>query len=417
MLFKTTKMSYNFRMKYDIAIIGAGPSGIMAAITAARKGKRVLLLEKNPAIGRKILATGNGRCNITNKKVTANNFHGGNSEFISNVLDSFSNIETMNFFENLGLVLKEEDRGRMFPRTNQAKSVVEILEHELKNLNVDIQTTTEIKSIDKNDCWIMKTADGNTFESQRLILTTGGKAAHQFGSSGDGIFWAMKLGHKIEPIFAALVPIEVTEEWVKRIQGIKVEAKASFYADDKIVSEKAGDLIFTHYGLSGPAIMSQSREIAPLLDKNVEVKIDFIADKSEKELDDLIRKIFENNGAKTTKSALAGLIPMNLIPVILDQSYVSDDLKCAGVSKSQRAEIVKNLKSLTFKVTKIRPLKEAQVTRGGVNVSEVNNNLESKIVPSLFFAGEMLDVDGDSGGFNLQWAWSSGYLAGESAAK
>lgn len=410
-------MSYTLRMKYDVAIIGAGPSGIMAAITAARNGKQVLLLEKNPAIGRKILATGNGRCNITNKKVTVNNFHGGTPEFTSSILNNFSNIKTIDFFENLGLVLKEEDRGRMFPRTNQAKSVVEILEHELKNSNVDVQTSTEIKSINKNIDWTLEAADGKIFNSDKLILTTGGKASHQFGSSGDGIFWAMKLGHKIVPIFAALVPVEVKEEWVKRIQGIKVEAKASFYADNNLVSERAGDLIFTHYGLSGPAIMSQSREIAPLLDQKVEVKIDFITDKTANELDELIRKIFENNGAKTTKNALTGLIPMNLIPVILDQSYVSDDLKCAGVSKNQRAEIVKNLKSLTFNVTKIRPLKEAQVTRGGVSVNEVNDNLESKIVPNLFFAGEMLDIDGDSGGFNLQWAWSSGHLAGDSATE
>lgn len=403
-------------MLYDIAVIGAGPSGIMAAIAVARLGKTVLLLEKNPAIGRKILATGNGRCNITNKNAEVANYHGANSKFIEHVLDNFDQFKSMKFFEDLGLVLKEEDRGRMFPRTNQAKSVVDILESELIKLNVKTQLNTEIKSINKSEHWTIQSASGQIFESSKLILTTGGVAAHQFGSSGDGIFWSLKLGHKIEDTYAALVPVEVSQSWVKNIQGIKVEAKASFYADAKLVSEIIGDLIFTHYGLSGPAIMSQARNIAPLCGNNPEIHIDFIPEMTEKDLDELIKNIFDSQGAKTIKNALVGLIPINLVPIILEQSNINVEIKCANVSRQKRADIVKNLKGLKFSVTKLRPYKEAQVTRGGIDVTEVSPSLESLQIKSLYFAGEILDVDGDSGGFNLQWAWSSGHLAGTSAS-
>lgn len=403
-------------MKYDVAIIGAGPAGIMAAISAAKKGVSVLLLEKNAVIGRKILATGNGRCNITNRNVSADNFYGGDKKFIAKVLASFDQNQTKQFFESLGLFLKEEDRGRMFPRTNQAKSVVEILEHELNKLKVKVEVNAEVKSIDNSDCWSMELSDGREFKSRSLIVTTGGKAAHQFGSSGDGIFWARKLGHNIENIYAALVPVEVEEDDVQSIQGIKVEAKAGFSRNGELLSEKSGDLIFTHYGLSGPAIMSQSRHAAPFLDSGIEVRIDLVTDKEKQELDKLLQNIFENNGAKTVKNALTGLIPMNLIPVIVERSSLDPEIKCANISKIQRAQIVHHLKNFTFKVTKLRPLKEAQVSRGGVDVGEIQDNLESKIIQDLYFAGEVLDVDGDSGGFNLQWAWSSGHLAGISAS-
>jgi len=416
------KIRYDLRrimIKYDVAIIGAGPSGIMAAIVAKNNGANVILVEKNDVIGRKILATGNGRCNITNKFTKVENYHGSNPEFVRSVISSFDQHKTIKFFENMGLILKEEDRGRMFPRTNQAKSVVDILSHELEQLNVVVRLNTEVKKIDKNPSWQMTLSDGSTINSEKLILTTGGRASHQFGSSGDGLFWAKNLGVSSKNIYAALVPMETSESWVKQVQGLKAEAKASFFVDNELVSKRFGDLIFTHYGISGPAIMSQARFVAPFVEnKTVQVKLDFVEEKSNKELDEIIARIFNASGHKSVKNALVGMVPANLIPIILSQSDVSGDEGVSRISKIQRGNIVTNLKSLTLKISKLRPLKEAQVTRGGIMVDEINTKtLESKKVKGLYFAGEILDVDGDSGGFNLQWAWSSGYVAGASSAK
>ena len=405
-------------MKYDVAIIGAGPAGIMAAITAKQNGASVVLIEKNEAIGRKILATGNGRCNITNRLAKVENYHGSNPEFIGNVLNSFDQHKTIKFFEDLGLILKEEDRGRMFPRTNQATSVVDILAQELDRLKVDVKLNAEVKKIENKSEWEITLGDATKISAEKLILTTGGRAAHQFGSSGDGHFWMKNLGHKVEDIHAALVPLETKELWVKDIQGLKVEAQASFFVDDELVSKRSGDLIFTHFGLSGPAIMSQARFVAPFVEKNeVKVQLDFMSEQPKHDLDEMIAKIFNISGAKSVKNALVGLVPAKLIPIILKESGIDENKNAAEISKTQRAEIVRNLKSLTLGIAKLRPLKEAQVTRGGISTDEINHEtLESTKIKNLYFAGEVMDVDGDSGGFNLQWAWSSGHLAGESSA-
>ena len=405
--------------KYDVAIIGAGPAGIMAAISAKQSGASVVLIEKNPAVGRKILATGNGRCNITNKLAKVENYHGSNPEFINLVLSNFDQHKTIQFFEHLGLILKEEDRGRMFPRTNQATSVVDILSHELDRLNVEVKLDSEVKRIENKLGWEISLLDGSVINCDNLILTTGGKAAHQFGSSGDGLFWAKNLGLGAEDTYAALVPMETKETWVKEVQGLKAEAQASFFVDEEPVSQKSGDLIFTHYGVSGPAIMSQARVVAPFVsNKSVSVKLDFVKEKSEKELDGVISSIFNSSGHKSVKNALVGMVPANLIPIILKESEIDEIKKVAEISKEQRAKIVNNLKALTLNISKLRPFKEAQVTRGGISTDEINpQTLESKKIKNLYFAGEIMDVDGDSGGYNLQWAWSSGHLAGESAAK
>lgn len=391
----------------------------MAAISASAKGASVVLIEKNPAIGRKILATGNGRCNITNKFAKVENYHGSNYEFIGKILKAFDQQKTMHFFENLGLILKEEDRGRMFPRTNQASSVVEILDHELARLGVDVRLNSEVKSIDKKPQWSIELANGQTINARNLILATGGKAAHQFGSSGDGLFWAKKLQLLLEQTYAALVPMETKETWVKEIQGLKAETVATVFVGSKIVSQKSGDLIFTHYGISGPAVMSQSGAVAPYVsNSDVYIELDFMKDYSNKQLDEILSKIFNASGHKNIKSALVGMVPANLISVILKQSEIVETKKVAEISKMQRQQIVNNLKELRLHITKLRSFKEAQVTRGGVSTDEINpDTLESKKIKGLYFAGEILDVDGDSGGFNLQWAWSSGYLAGKISSK
>lgn len=404
---------------YDVAIIGAGAAGIMAALSASKNSKSVILIEKNQIIGRKILATGNGRCNLTNSNTDVSRFHGAEPSFIGNVLSQFDQIKTMQYFESLGLILKEEDNGRIFPRTNQASTVVDALSHELNRQKVTVKTNCLVKEIKHDGTWKIRTEDNKEILAKKLILTTGGKAAHQLGSSGDGLFWIEKLGHTVTPIHAALVPIETVESWPKDIQGLKVEGTAHVVVDGKIIDQKHGDILFTHYGLSGPAIMGLSRTIAPLLEKSkVLIKIDAVPEEDNNSLDEKIKKIFSLNGVKSVKNALAGMVPANLVLAILKNLSINPDKKSAEISRSDRQIIVEALKSLTLTVSKTRPLKEAQVTSGGILSSEIDpETMRSKIIPDLYFAGEIIDVDGDSGGFNLQWAWSSGHLAGENTSR
>ena len=406
-------------IKTDIAIIGAGPAGIISAIFAKSADLSVVLIDKNPIIGRKILATGNGRCNLTNSNLTIDRFHGGSCEFIKRVIDRFDQEDTISFFNKLGLLLKEEENGRIFPRTNQASSVVRSLEDEINRLGVRVSLGNEIRSV-SNDSSGLFIIDSEQFviRSEKLVLATGGKAAYYLGSSGDGLFWAKQFGHTITPVYAALVPLETIESWPKDVSGIKVEALVSVRNGGKMIASREGDLLFTHFGLSGPAIMGLTREIASLLadQQSVEIEIDLFPDIPSDEVDAKISAIFSSHGAKAVKNSLIGCLPQNLIPIVLKVAQINPDKKSAEVSKVERQFLVKTLKKLPLKAKNLRPLKEAQVTSGGVDLSEIDaSTMMSKIVPNLYFAGEILDVDADSGGFNLQWAWSSGYLAGISA--
>ncbi|MEN6519662.1 MAG: NAD(P)/FAD-dependent oxidoreductase [Armatimonadota bacterium] len=400
--------------KYDAAVIGAGPAGIMAAITASKNGKRVILIDRNPQLGRKLLSTGNGRCNLTNTNVTADRYHGASPEFIQTVISRFDQHATMEFFQNLGLILKEEDGGRVFPRTNQASSVVEVLEQALSRSKADVFLSAQVVKIEKPNIWKISLADGRQISADDLIIATGGRAAHHLGSTGDGLYWAEKLGHSLTPIHAALVPIETADEWPKEVQGIKVEAFVWSTSGDRKISESAGDLLFTGYGVSGPAVMAQAGSIAPLLKTSeVMLHIDLFSDLTEDDLDRIVLQSFQNGAKTAVKDSLVGILPKGLIPIILRLAGIDETELAGDVSRRKRLKTVRVMKDMTLTVSKLRPLKEAQVTAGGVDTKEIDpRTLQSKLVENLYFAGEVIDVDGNSGGFNLQWAWSSGYVAG-----
>lgn len=410
--------------KFDVAIIGGGAAGMMAAITASHAGKSVLLLEKNSELGRKVLATGNGRCNLTNRGAEKSRYYGANPEFIESILKSFDPKKVMEFFENLGVLLKEEDEARIFPRTNQASTIVSTLTYELVENKVKIVLGNQVQKINKdklsdfNQHFNIILANGDEYESDKLIITTGGKSSDHLGTTGDGYFWAKNFGHTITPLFPALTPIETIETWPQEIQGLKVEGRITTTTDSKVIFEKDGDVLFTHFGLSGPAVMAHAGKVAPLLSaRKVLIHIDLYPDLSIKNLNEKITQIFNSNGKKTVKNALLGLTPSNLILVILTILNIDKDKKTAEISKVEREKIVQYLKDIVLTVKSTRSFKESQVTSGGIDVNEVNiETLESKKVPGLYFAGEILDVDGDSGGFNLQWAWSSGHLAGQSSS-
>jgi len=419
-------MGINKNIIYDIAVIGGGAAGLMSAVIASQSKKSVILIEKNIDLGRKILATGNGRCNLTNRLTNVSRYHGGNTTFIESVLKQFDQFKTIRFFEDLGLVLKEENLGRIFPRTDEAKSVVDALAYELKKNNVEISFNNQVRKLE-----ILKLAKGETslfkitlenstqIQAKNVILTVGGQASPQFGSTGDAYFWLKNFGHTITPLYPALTPIETIETWPKEIQGLKIEGKVTATVDSKVVNEKNGDLLFTHFGISGPAAMAQAAAIGPYLNKSdIKIHIDLFPDQSVSDVDEIIKKIIDSNGAKQIKNTLFGLIPSRLAPIILTNLNIDPDKKSAEISKNNRLEIAKTLKNITLTVSNTRSFKEAQVTHGGVNLDEVNSEtMESKIITGLYLAGEILDVDGDSGGFNLQWAWSSGHLAGTNASR
>jgi hypothetical protein len=403
---------------YDITIIGGGAAGMMAAIWASNNGMSVLIIEKNNKLGKKVYATGNGRCNLTNVNIDPSRYHGANFEFINNVLSGFDQFKTIKFFNKLGVLTKEEVNGRIFPKSDKAKSVVIALENELKRNNVSIMYNLIVKCIKKSDVWSIMLASGKIINSQKLIISTGGNVASQFGSSGDAYEWAKSLGHSIVPVSSALVPIETKEEWVKNLQGVSIKANVKIVIDDVVKSEKFADLLFTHFGLTGPAIMSQSLLIAKNIDSNIiQISIDFFSDASVKEMDDLLKNLFNTSGAKTVKNCLSEIIQIKIAEQVLSNLGINTEVRSAEISKTDRSKLVNELKNFEFMVKGIRPQSEAQVTSGGISCDEINSStMESKIVSNLYFAGEVVDVDGDSGGFNLQWAWSSGHLAGNSAS-
>ena len=403
--------------KYNTAVIGAGPAGMMAAIIASQNGKRVALIEKNAQPGRKLLATGNGRCNLTNKYISTGRYHGASPEFIKTVLGQFNQTAAMKFFNNLGLVLKEEDNGRIFPRTNQSSSVAEVMRLALVEHGVHILLNTQVKAIERQGVWKVLLNNQSALKTDSLIIATGGRAAHYLGSTGDGLYWAQKLGHSLTPIHAALVPMETVETWPKEIQGIKVEAGIRATSNDNKIGETTGDLLFTSYGVSGTAAMALAGSIAPLLKTSrVRLHIDLFPDMTKEELDLIILHIFQNAGKRTLRGSLIGLLPDRIIPVVARFAKLDEHKQAGKISHANRLEIVRVLKDITLTVSKLRPLKEAQVTAGGIDTREIKpQSLESKLMKGLYFAGEIIDVDGDSGGFNLQWAWSSGHLAGMSA--
>ncbi|MFH1367011.1 MAG: NAD(P)/FAD-dependent oxidoreductase [Patescibacteria group bacterium] len=406
--------------KNDIIIIGGGAAGLMAGIFASQKRKSVLLVEKNFKLGRKILVTGNGRCNVTNKFADRSHYHGGSTEFIEKVLANFNPRQVMKFFGHLGVLLREEDNGRIFPRTNQAETIVNALKEELNLPNVKIISGQPASLLTRTGNFFQVTlGNSEVFLADKLIIATGGCASEKYGASGDGYEWLKNFGHHITPLFPALVPLEIQERWLKNLQGLKVEAKISVLVDGKITAEKSGEVLFTHYGLSGPSVMALAGEIAPSLPGHaVKISLDLYPEETKINLDKKIEQIFFSNRKKTVKNALVGLAPANFIAVLLANINIKLEKKATEISKADRLKIVQGFKNTLLTVSGTRPFSEAQVTAGGVDTKEVNpETLESKIIPGLFLAGEILDVNGDSGGFNLQWAWASGYLAGKSAAK
>lgn len=404
-----------------ILIVGGGAAGMMAAISAARAGARVSLFERNNRLGKKILATGNGRCNYSNTETDISHFSGENPKFAWSALGNFSVWETIDFFEELGIAHKVEAGGKVFPMSDQASSVLDVLLYELENLKVDIVTDAFIKKAWKRkEDFVLEAEDGRSFTGQSLIITTGGKAMPASGSDGNGYDLATFFGHQLTELFPALVQLMLEGPYFKRLEGVKFPGQAQLLSDEKLLFTDQGDILFTSYGISGPPILQLSRMAGQLLQekKDATIRVKIIDSLSQEDLAAQLKRRFRAGGKKSAEQALVGLINKRLIPVILLEAGIDDARRPASqLSAAEEEKILLLLQDWRFKIKGNRSWPNAQVTAGGIRTSELKQKtMESKLVSGLFFAGEIIDIDGLCGGFNLQWAWSSGWIAGQAAS-
>lgn len=407
--------------KNKVAVIGGGASGLVSAIAARHNGAEVTVLERLDRVGKKILATGNGRCNLSNTDLDIAHYHGSNPKFAFGALSRFDFDQTMEFFARLGIAWKVEDGGKVFPVSNQASSVLDVLRFELDALGVATRCDAEVKAIEPiNGGFVLNLGDGGRFKADRVILATGGKAAPQLGANGSGYLLAQKLGHSIVEPFPALVQLKLAADFLKQISGVKSIYAAELQVEGKSLARAEGEILFTDYGISGPPILALSRTAGEHLrrDEQVLLRLNLINYLSRAELDLLLRERLQQQSHKTLAFSFVGLLNKRLIPVLLKEAGITELQKPAGqVTAAERNAIIDILQDWRFAVTGANTWQQAQVTAGGIAVGEVNQKtMASKLVPGLFLAGEVLDIDGDCGGYNLQWAWSSGYVAGVSAA-
>ncbi|MTI81003.1 MAG: NAD(P)/FAD-dependent oxidoreductase [Firmicutes bacterium] len=407
-------------MHYDLVVIGGGPAGMMAAATGAEKGLRVLLLEKNEKLGKKLYITGKGRCNVTNYCEMEDFFENvvSNSKFLYSALYSFSNYQLVDLLHSLGVKTKVERGNRVFPESDKSSDIIKGFNTLLRKHSVDIKFNSRVKEIviKDNNVTGVQLDNGNKITCSSVIISTGGMSYQQTGSTGDGYQMARELGHTIVEPKPALVPLVIKEAWVKELQGLALKnAAATLTVNGKTVASQFGELLFTHFGVSGPIILSLSSLIKKH-DSNIKLYIDIKPALSEEQLDQRIQKDFQKYINKQFRNSLTELLPKKMIPVIAELSELGDKT-VNQVTKDERTKLVQLLKNLELTVTGTRPLNEAIVTNGGVKTKEINpSTMESKLVKGLYFAGEVIDVDALTGGYNLQIAFSTGYLSGKSAA-
>lgn len=405
---------------YDVVVIGGGAAGIMAAITAARCGVKTAIIEHKDRIGKKILSTGNGKCNYTNALQGIAYYRGDHPAFVLPVFEQFGLEDTLKFFQEIGVYPKCKN-GYYYPASEQAAAVLEVLRMELDFRKVEVLTECEIKRIDRQKNSISLDTNFGKISAKKVILATGLLAAPKTGSDGSLFPHIEKLGHHFTDIVPALVALQGKQSFFKAIAGIRAEIQLEIYINQKKIAMESGELQLTDYGISGIPVFQISRFATKALAKKekVFVLLDFIPKLTAEELLVLLKERFYKFGnGKTASEALIGLVNKKLGDVLLKEAGISLQLPAKNVTKEQLGKLVGQLKSLRVDVTGSKTFEQAQVCAGGVNTNEVHNEtLESYLTPGIYFAGELLDIDGICGGYNLQWAWSSGYVAGLHAAE
>ena len=405
-------------MKTEIAVIGGGASGLMAAITAKKSGKEVIILERKDRILKKVLITGNGRCNITNVNANISNYFGKNISSVENILNRFTPQDTMDFFNELGIICNEENRGKVYPLSGQASSVVDALRFEAERLGIKIETEFYVRKIEKDGFkFRIYSEDRKKIEAGRVILAAGGQSYPELGSNGSGFELAKELGHSVTRLSPSIVQLKTEKHQVKGLQGIKTDVAVTAYGDNKKICTYNGELLFTDYGISGNVVFNISF-VMPLY-KNVEFEIDFMEKFDYNELYEMLKERKRILSHLTMENYFNGMINKKLGQFLSKVSGIEKLSKpVKDLNDSDIRKLCTVLKKYRVKILETTGFKNAQVTAGGVLLDEVNiETLESKIVKGLYFSGEVLDVYGECGGFNLQWAWASGHIAGENAAK
>ena len=407
-----------------IIVVGGGAAGMMAAVTAARKGKNVLLLEKNEKLGKKLFITGKGRCNITNSAEIDELFSAvvSNPKFLYSSFYSLTNDQVIEFFEELGVKTKVERGGRVFPESDHSSDVIRALEQELKRLGAEIRLRTEVKEIlaEGGRAKGVRLSSGEKLNADAVIIATGGISYPSTGSTGDGYRFARECGHKVTELSPALVPMEVEEWYAKELMGLSLRNIEIKITDGKKkLYEEFGEMLFTHYGVTGPVILSASSIVGKKLKEHpLTLHIDLKPALTEEQLDKRVLREFEANHNRQFKNAVDSLFPAKLKPVVVELSGIPEEKKVNEVTKEERLRFVRMIKDFSMTLTAMRGYNEAIITKGGVSVKEIDpGTMESKLVNRLYFAGEVLDLDAVTGGYNLQIAWSTGYLAGMNAGE
>ena len=403
-------------MIYDIIIIGGGASGIMAALSARNFTDKVLIIEKNNRIGKKILVTGNGRCNFTN--ITMKNIDYNNPEFVNDVFEQFDVHDTIDYFDSLGIVAKIEDEGKTYPLSEQASSFLDVFLYEINNKKINVVLEQNVSFVSSaNDIFSVRTDTNQLYKGKTVILATGGKSMPLTGSNGSGLVIASGLGHKIINPFPALVKLKLDSPYLKQLAGLKINSQVDLLSGEETIQSEYGDILFANYGISGPTILELSRKANEFLNFNKEVslRIILIQSISKQKIIERLDRFLD----REISQALIGLVHKRLINVLIKEAGIEkNNLLVRDIPKDQIYRLIDLFYDWRLLVKGSLGFEESQVTAGGINLNEVSSKtLESKLVKGLFFTGEVLDIDGRCGGYNLQWAWSSGYLAGKYAGE
>ncbi|CAJ1316798.1 NAD(P)/FAD-dependent oxidoreductase [Paenibacillus nuruki] len=414
---------------YDIIVIGGGSAGLMASVAASEDGAQVLLVDKGNKLGRKLGISGGGRCNVTNAKEIDDliKYIPGNGRFLYSALANFSNRDIMTFFENMGIQLKEEDNGRMFPVSDKAKTVVDALINKVRSQGVQIRTNSPVDEVlyDQGQAVGVRLRSGEVFHSRAVIIAVGGKSVPQTGSEGDGYAWAEQAGHTITDLYPTEVPMTSPEPFIqsKELQGLSLRniGLTVWNPKGKKLIYHDGDMIFTHFGISGPTALRCSQYVVKALKKfpvtSIMVTLDLFPDKSVDDVYNETLALAETDSKKAIKNVLKGYLPERMIPLILSKSGLEDDITFYNIPRQLWLEMAKLLKAFPIAMHGTLSIKEAFVTGGGVNLKEVDpKTMESKLMNGLYFCGEVLDIHGYTGGYNITAAFTTGYNAGKSAA-